>query len=58
MTLKNRKIAVLKGGPGSERAVSLKSAESVIEALILLGAVVCVVDVTNADFVVPADVMI
>ena len=49
MNLKNRKIAVLKGGPGSERAVSLKSAESVIEALILLGAVVCDVDVTNAE---------
>ncbi|MEI6534120.1 MAG: D-alanine--D-alanine ligase [Verrucomicrobiaceae bacterium] len=53
MTLKNKKIAVLKGGSGSERAVSLKSAESVIEALILLGAVICDVDVTSAAFVVP-----
>lgn len=58
MNLKNCKIAVLKGGPGSERAVSLKSAESVIEALILLGAVVCDVDVTNAKFEVPQDVVI
>ncbi len=58
MTLKNRKIAVLKGGPGSERAVSLKSAESVIEALILLGAVVCDVDVTGHDFTLPPDVFV
>lgn len=58
MSLKNQKIAVLKGGPGSERAVSLKSAESVIEALILLGAVVCVVDVAAADFVVPGDAIV
>lgn len=58
MSLKNQKIAVLKGGSGSERAVSLKSAESVIEALILLGAVVCVVDVTAADFVVPEDAIV
>jgi D-alanine-D-alanine ligase len=58
MTLKNQKIAVLKGGPGSERPVSLKSAESVIEALILLGAVVCDVDVTSKDFIVPPGVVI
>ncbi len=58
MSLKNQKIAVLKGGPGSERAVSLKSAESVVEALILLGAVVCDIDVTSAAFEVPDDVLI
>ncbi len=58
MTLKNQKIAVLKGGLGSERAVSLKSAESVIEALILLGAVICDVDVTFAAVVVPEDTVI
>lgn len=58
MSLKNQKIAILKGGPGSERAVSLKSAESVIEALIILGAVVCDIDVTSAPFVVPDDVLI
>ncbi len=58
MSLKNQKIAILKGGPGSERAVSLKSAESVIEALILLGAVVCDIDVTSAAFEVPDDVLI
>jgi D-alanine-D-alanine ligase len=58
MNLKNRKIAVLKGGPGSERPVSLKSAESVIEALRSLGAEVCDVDVTDTSFLVPQDVLI
>lgn len=58
MNLKNAKIAVLKGGPGSERKVSLKSAESVTEALQSLGADVVEVDVTSSDFSVPADVLI
>jgi D-alanine-D-alanine ligase len=58
MNLKNAKIAVLKGGPGSERKVSLKSAESVTEALLSLGANVVEVDVTSSDFAVPSDVLI
>lgn len=58
MNLKNAKIAVLKGGPGSERKVSLKSAESVSEALLSLGANVVEVDVTSSDFDVPADALI
>jgi D-alanine-D-alanine ligase len=58
MNLKNAKIAVLKGGPGSERKVSLKSAESVTEALQALGAIVVEVDVTSSDFEVPADALI
>lgn len=58
MTLKNHKIAVLKGGPGSERKVSLKSAESVVEALKTLDAEVIEIDVTSTDFVVPKDVLI
>ncbi len=58
MTLKNHKIAVLKGGPGSERAVSLKSAESVTEALKSLGADVLEVDVTTMEVHVPKDVLI
>jgi len=58
MNLANHKIAVLKGGPGSERAVSLKSAESVTEALQSLGANVVEVDVTSQDFVVPRDALI
>jgi D-alanine-D-alanine ligase len=56
--LANKKIAVLKGGPGSERAVSLKTAESVEAALASLGAVVIPVDVAGPDFDVPADVFI
>ncbi len=58
MTLKNHKIAVLKGGPGSERAVSLKSAESVTEALRSLGAEVVEVDVTSTEVSVPEGVLI
>ena len=41
------------GGFGSERKVSLKSGEGVVEALRSLGAKVTPVDVTGADFVVP-----
>ena len=51
-------IAVLKGGPGSERKVSLKTAESVADALRSLGATVVEVDVTGSDFEVPADTLI
>jgi D-alanine-D-alanine ligase len=58
MALANHKIAVLKGGPGSERAVSLKSAESVVEALKSLGAEVVEIDVTSTDFTVPGDVVV
>jgi D-alanine-D-alanine ligase len=58
MTLKNHKIAVLKGGPGSERAVSLKSAESVTEALRSLEADVIEVDVLTKELHVPKDVLI
>ncbi len=46
-------IAVLKGGPGSEREVSLASARSVAEALQGLGARVFEVDVAGADFELP-----
>ena len=53
LDLTNRKIAVLMGGPGSERKVSLKSAEGVIGALQSLGAIVTPVDVTDARFVLP-----
>src|SRR3954452_16147556 len=51
--LRNKRIAVLLGGPGSERKVSLKSGEGVIEALRSLGAEVTGVDVNGPDFVVP-----
>jgi D-alanine-D-alanine ligase len=58
MNLKNHTIAVLKGGPGSERAVSLKSAESVTEALQSLGAQVVEVDVASTEVVVPEGVLV
>jgi len=51
--ISNLKIAVLKGGPGSERAVSMASAKGVSEALQSLGAQVTDVDVTGADFTLP-----
>lgn len=57
MNLENQTIAVLKGGPGSEREVSLKSAESVVEALKQLGAKVIEVNVSSPDFVVPEGVL-
>jgi D-alanine-D-alanine ligase len=56
--LQGKTIAILKGGPGSERAVSLKTAESVAEALRGLGAVVVEVDVQGPDFQVPEGALI
>ncbi len=47
-------IAVLMGGPGSERKVSLKSGEGVVSALESLGAKVTPVDVQGDNFEVPA----
>ena len=58
LDIANKTIAVLKGGPGSEREVSLKTAESVVKALASAGAKVIEVDVTGTDFVVPRDVFI
>ena len=52
--LNNQRIAVLKGGPGSERAVSLASAAGVVKALRGLGATVFDIDVTGPDFELPA----
>ena len=56
--LQGQTIALLKGGPGSERAVSLKTAESVAEALASLGARVVEIDVNGPDFDCPSDVLI
>jgi len=53
--LTGKKIAVLKGGPGSERAVSLATGAGVGKALRSLGAEVTEVDVENSDFVLPND---
>lgn len=57
MQLTGHKIALLKGGPGSERAVSLETAKGVALALDELGAGVIEVDVTGPDFVIPAGIL-
>ena len=58
LDLSSQRIAVLFGGPGSEREVSVKTAESVGQALDSLGAEVLPVDVRGPDFECPADVLI
>jgi D-alanine-D-alanine ligase len=50
------KIAVLMGGPGSEREVSLATGRGVSKALRSLGAEVMEIDVRNEDFKLPEDV--
>lgn len=52
--LSNRKIAVLMGGPGSEREVSIASGKAVLKALLGLGLDATAVDVTDASIVLPA----
>jgi len=51
-----KKIAVLMGGPGSERDVSLATGRGVVKALRSLGCDVTEVDVRGADFVLPDDI--
>ncbi|HEX4640970.1 MAG TPA: D-alanine--D-alanine ligase [Chthoniobacterales bacterium] len=50
-----KKIAVLMGGPGSERDVSMATGKGVAKALRSLGAQVTEVDVKGADFALPKD---
>ncbi|HVE16662.1 MAG TPA: D-alanine--D-alanine ligase [Chthoniobacterales bacterium] len=52
-TLLNKSIAVLMGGPGAERAVSLNSAAAVARALRSVGANVTEVDIADAAFTIP-----
>ncbi|HEV2096850.1 MAG TPA: D-alanine--D-alanine ligase, partial [Chthoniobacterales bacterium] len=52
--LTGKRIAVLKGGPGSERDVSLATGAGVTKALRSLGAQVTEVDVRGADFELPS----
>lgn len=52
-TLANRRIAVLMGGPGSEREVSFATGKGIATALRSLGAVVTEVDVKGPDFELP-----
>lgn len=51
-----KRIAVLKGGPGSERPVSMATAAGVSRALRELGFDVIEVDVTGPDFHIPGPV--
>lgn len=53
LDLTNMKIAVLMGGPGSERKVSLKSGEGVVSALRSMGVDVTAVDVADENFSLP-----
>jgi D-alanine-D-alanine ligase len=53
--LENLKVAVLAGGPGSEREVSLASANGVVEALTGKVGEVTLVDVHGSDFELPVD---
>nr|AIA15165.1 D-ala D-ala ligase [uncultured bacterium] len=53
MTTLPENIAVLMGGPGSEREVSLATGRGVANALRSLGATVTEVDVRGPDFVLP-----
>ena len=57
MNLEGKLIALAKGGPGSEREVSLATAKGVKEALETLGASVVEIDVRDASFTVPAGVL-
>jgi D-alanine-D-alanine ligase len=56
--LTDKKIALLKGGPGSEREVSLASGAGVARALRELGADVVEIDVRGPDFDLPPDIFI
>src|ERR1700736_6984311 len=51
-----KKIAVVMGGPGSERDVSLATGRGVSKALRSLGAEVVDVDVRDENFSLPEDV--
>jgi D-alanine-D-alanine ligase len=51
--LKGKKVALLSGGPGSERDVSLRSGAAVAKALGTVGAYVVEIDVRGPDFSVP-----
>ncbi len=52
--LKNKKITLVMGGPGSERKVSLASGQAVAKALREAGAVVEELDVQGPSFLLPS----
>ena len=51
--LNGKKIAVLMGGPGAEREVSLASGKAVLKALLGLGLDAVAVDITTTQFHLP-----
>jgi len=51
--LQGKKVALLMGGPGKERPVSLNSGAAVAKALRSVGAEVVEIDVTGPDFQLP-----
>ena len=55
-TLKGKKVAVLLGGPGPEREVSLRSGAAVARALRSLGAVVQEIDVKDSRLSLPESI--
>ncbi|MDP9253680.1 MAG: ATP-grasp domain-containing protein, partial [Verrucomicrobiota bacterium] len=55
-TFSKQKIAVLMGGPGSEREVSLATGRGVAKALRSLGAEVTELDVGGGDFQLPSKI--
>ncbi|MEI8292904.1 MAG: D-alanine--D-alanine ligase [bacterium] len=54
--LKNKNVALLLGGPGMERQVSLRSGAAVAKALRAAGAEVAEIDVTTPEFLLPDDI--
>ena len=57
MELAGKRIALIMGGPGSERDISLATGKGVAEALASLGAEVIELDVKDANFTVPDGVL-
>ena len=53
---RNRRLVVLKGGPGSEREVSLRSGSSVAAALRAAGAHVEEIELTGTEVVIPGGI--
>jgi D-alanine-D-alanine ligase len=53
MSIAGKKIAVIMGGPGSERQVSLASGKGVHDALLAVGAEVVDLDVSSEEFEIP-----
>jgi D-alanine-D-alanine ligase len=54
--LKNKTVALLKGGPGKERDVSLRSGTAVAKAVRAAGAQVIEIDVTTPEITLPESV--